>query len=166
MLTHTINNTDELNDALKENSLRLASSLQALCHQMFQSGIVLGEPAVILKIAEQLVAASYIVNPAMFARTIKPNSVYPQVQAFCRDGFLHIRGGNFRKLLTFKSRARRALLTEQEFIVPRHMIPESYRRRPSILASSLGKEIGVKICNHCKKDTIIWFIPHNPAGHH
>ncbi len=151
---------DNLAELMEEFELKPADSIQHLCIAMAQKACSEGEDPepLFVKIQRDLLPDSYTQVAAMFARSIMGKVEYPVIQSYIKGDFLILRGADSKAPTTFKARVREALRRNQIFKADRELVPPSYRRRPSILASVLTDEIGQTVCNRCKKKRIIWYI--------
>lgn len=150
-------NTD-LMTLLSERGMKIGESIQALCINLLVHGHETDEKTMLIEISTEIVAGSYIYNPAMFARSFKSKTPYPELQAFVKDGCLTLRASHSKKFMTFRGRIRNALEANGAISVKRGQIPSSYRRRPSILSSALSGDMEQTVCNDCKKATIRWYL--------
>lgn len=154
-----IPNGEQLLYQMELANMKPGDSLQALCIELMNHGFTTEEEVTIVKFASEIVAGSYLGNPAMFARSIGERCPYEFLQSFLKDGFLLVRGSNKKKVTTFRGQVRERLEHSAEFTTRKSLVPMSYRRRPSILSSALTSDLGQTVCNDCiKKDYIRWYL--------
>lgn len=156
----TIETPLDLSEQLLLMSMKPGERIQALCLALIEHGQSVGEKTVVVRIAPQFVASSYTANPAMFVATLVPRCAYPHLQSFLKDGFMIVRAGVKRKPLTFRGIVREALEEKGTYTTRRTLVPKSYRRRPSILSTTLTEELTQEVCNECKgeeKEFMRWY---------
>jgi hypothetical protein len=158
-MKQTIKNSEELFKTAVEHGMKPGVTLQVFVLALLQEAYDKEDSEAIVRIHTSMLPESYHTVPAMFSRTIMQRNPYPIVQSFLRGSYLVVQAGYAKTSITFRSQAIENIRKHRIFIASKHLVPDSYLRRPSILASVLSNVTGHQVCTKCKTNKIYWYVP-------
>src|SRR5687768_11085608 len=120
----TIDSAEELYATLEQLGLKPASSLQSLCIALAERAIDHKQSSLTIELATDLIPASYVGVPAMFARSMASKISFAYVQSFVREGYMIVHAGDSKKPTTFRARVLADLKTKGHFIIKRKRVPK------------------------------------------
>lgn len=153
-------NYDDYHDELRARSLPLSTTIQAFIRSVLDEAAAQEIKTIYFKIDKAMLSRSYIVNPAMFARSIYMHAPvpYPAINAVFQGNDILVGCSHNHIPTTFKGRVIRALKKRGEYTALRRNIPSSYRARPCMLSRILASDLNKPITVVANKRSITWTI--------
>lgn len=142
-------------DELTARNMPLGTHIPSFLRTVIDEGYQDGISTVSIQLHPDLLAKSYIANPALLAQAINAMT-YPNTKSHYHDGFMTVTASSRPIPSTFREKVRNDLKKKGLSKRPRKSVPKSYRGRPSILAGILTRELGRPISAEIEYKTITW----------
>lgn len=155
-VTHIISDESDLETLIQTFDLKPATTIQAVCEALLSAAKEEQVQLVYIKVTQSLLKRSYVLIPAMLARSMEGQSDYPSLQSYRENGYVVVRAGDARRAATFGGRAVQAIRKHGKFKAPINTIPASYRDRPQMMTYSLQRITGYTIATVANEKFILW----------